>query len=72
MGGVFLRGGLCGPLLFINILGLGVLGGVGAGLLLGVDLGVRTNAAGIVTVFSDFWNSFGDEARAAVMTFGSI
>ena len=76
MGGVFLRGGLCGPLLFISILGLGVLGGVGAGLLLGVllgvDLGVRTNAAGIVTVFSDFWNSFGDEARAAVMTFGSI
>ena len=72
MGGVFFRGGLCGPLLFINILGLGVLGGVGAGLLLGVDLGVRTNAAGIVTVFSDFWNSFGDEARAAVMTFGSI
>ena len=39
-------------------LGLGVLGGVGAGLLFGVVLGVNTNAAGILTVLSVFWNNF--------------
>lgn len=45
-GGVFLLGGLEGP----APEGLGVLGGVGHGLVLGVN----TNAAGILTVFSDF------------------
>ena len=35
-------------------LGLGVLGGVGAGLPFGVVLGVNTNAAGIFTVLSAF------------------
>ena len=55
MGGVFFLGGLAGPLFTLNTrLGLGVRGGVGAGLLLGVDFGVSTKAAGIVTVLSDF------------------
>ena len=45
-GGVFFLGGLEGP----APEGLGVLGGVGHGLVLGVN----TNAAGILTVFSDF------------------
>ena len=39
-------------------LGLGVLGGVGAGLDFGVVFGVKTNAAGILTVLSVFWNNF--------------
>ena len=51
IGGVFFLGGLEGP---FEGLGLGVRGGVGAGLLLGVDFGVSTKAAGMVTVFSDF------------------
>ena len=54
MGGVFFLGGLAGPLFTNTRLGLGVRGGVGAGLLLGVDFGVSTKAAGIVTVLSDF------------------
>ena len=53
-------------------LGLGVLGGVGAGLPFGVVLGVNTNAAGIFTVLSAFWNNLGEEANAAVITLGSI
>ena len=64
-GGVFFLGGLEGPT------GLGVLGGVGAGLLFGVDLGVNTNAAGTLTVLSDFSNNLGEDARAAVITWGS-
>ena len=62
-GGVFFLGGLEGP-----PDGLGVLGGVGEGLVLGVN----TNAAGILTVFSDFSNNFGEDAKAAVMTLGSM
>lgn len=46
--------------------------GLGLGVLGGLFLGVNTKAAGILTVLSDFWKSFGEEAKAAVMTFGSI
>ena len=65
-GGVFFLGGLVGPPAE-ELTGLGVLGGVGAGLLLGVN----TNAAGTLTVLSDFSKSLGEDASAAVITLGS-